>query len=125
MKKRTALLLVPLCAAYILAYVALRNFGRPCVWTLPASNKEYTTSIALPRGKLTIETGSGIHQYDPNPNDGDVLPLEYRRFLDAFFLPIRSLEKVARDTSIDFARHETQPNDVNRRRYHFNPDYKF
>lgn len=76
---------------------------------------------------LTFKMGSGEVHTDPVnvANDGDVLPQEYRRFLNRVFGPVRWLRKTAWKSSIDFCEHHTEPKNAFGVRLHFNPDYKF
>jgi hypothetical protein len=125
-----ATLIVPLLAAYLMSFAALRNFGRIGVWTLPGTQKEYETTIKKPRvppGRTTIQMGSGEVHSDPVnvANDGDVLPQEYRRVLNGVFWPVRWVEKTVWESSIDFCEHHTEPKDAFGVRLHFNLDYKF
>lgn len=130
MKKISTLLALVLLAAYLMSYAALRNFGRTCVWTLPGAHKEYETTVKkplVPPGPTTIQTGSGEVRCDPInvANDGDVLPQEYRRFLNGVFGPVRWVEKTVWKSSIDFCEHHTEPKNAFGVRLHFNPGYKF
>lgn len=125
-----ATLTLLLLAAYLISYAAVRDFGRTCVWTVPGAQKEYETTIKkplVPPGRMTIQMSSGEVHGDPVnvSNDGDVLPEEYRRFLNRVFGPVRWLEKAAWNSSIDFCKHHTEPKNVFGVRLHFNPDYKF
>lgn len=125
-----ATLILLLLAAYLISYAALRNFGRIGVWTLPGAQKEYETTMR-PAVRLRLPKSDPVSRGEANghlpvneANDGDVLPQEYRHFLNGVFGPARWVEKAVWSSSVDFNEHHTEPKkDVFG--FHFNPGYKF